>query len=51
MSRNHRPSPWDGAVSGTTAAILANVIVYPLDVYVSCNLILFPLVFLIIVIA
>lgn len=26
-------SPWNDVVSGTTAAILANVIVYPLDMY------------------
>jgi hypothetical protein len=24
-------SPWNGVVSGTTAAVLANTIVYPLD--------------------
>lgn len=26
-------SPWNGVVSGTSAAILANILVYPLDVY------------------
>jgi hypothetical protein len=26
-------SPWNDVVSGTTAAILANAIVYPLDMY------------------
>jgi hypothetical protein len=26
-------SPWNGVVSGTTAAILANILVYPLDMY------------------
>jgi len=33
MSHQDKSSPWEGVVSGTTAAILANVIVYPLDMY------------------
>lgn len=32
MSQHHS-SPWEGVVSGTTSAILANTIVYPLDMY------------------
>ena len=34
MRRNHQASPWVGVTSGTIAAILANVITYPLDMYV-----------------
>lgn len=33
MAHQHPTSPWEGVVSGTTAAILANVIVYPVDMY------------------
>ncbi|OQE03846.1 hypothetical protein PENSOL_c001G03553 [Penicillium solitum] len=32
MAQQHQASPWEGVVSGTTAAILASVIVYPLDI-------------------
>ncbi|GLI74622.1 ADP/ATP carrier protein [Penicillium ochrochloron] len=32
MVEKNRLSPWKGVVSGTTAAILANVLVYPLDI-------------------
>ncbi|CAG8384445.1 unnamed protein product [Penicillium salamii] len=32
MAHQHPTSPWEGVVSGTTAAILANVIVYPVDI-------------------
>ncbi|KAI9925756.1 hypothetical protein AWENTII_012130 [Aspergillus wentii] len=28
----HQPSPWESVASGTAAAILANVLVYPLDI-------------------
>lgn len=31
MVEKNRLSPWKGVVSGTTAAILANALVYPLD--------------------
>jgi hypothetical protein len=31
MVEKNQVSPWKGVVSGTTAAILANVLVYPLD--------------------
>lgn len=33
MAKSRRPSPWEGVVSGTAAAIAANVLVYPLDMY------------------
>jgi hypothetical protein len=33
MPSQDQASPWEGVISGTTAAILANVIVYPLDMY------------------
>lgn len=33
MATQDEASPWEGVASGTTAAILANTIVYPLDVY------------------
>jgi hypothetical protein len=33
MASQHQASPWEGVLSGTIAAILANVIVYPLDMY------------------
>lgn len=33
MAKSRRPSPWEGVVSGTAAAIVANVLVYPLDMY------------------
>lgn len=32
MGRNQL-SPWNGVVSGTAAAIVANTLVYPLDMY------------------
>lgn len=32
MGGKKQLSPWNGVVSGTTAAILANVLVYPLDI-------------------
>ncbi|CAG8946738.1 unnamed protein product [Penicillium salamii] len=35
MAHQHPTSPWEGVVSGTTAAILANVIVYPVDITFS----------------
>ncbi|RHZ58385.1 uncharacterized protein CDV56_104912 [Aspergillus thermomutatus] len=31
MTSNNQSSPWEAVASGTTAAILANIIVYPLD--------------------
>lgn len=37
MSRKQL-SPWNSVVSGTTAAVLANVLVYPLDMYVPFSL-------------
>lgn len=33
MGNKPNLSPWNGVVSGTAAAVLANVLVYPLDVY------------------
>jgi hypothetical protein len=35
MSTMNNLSPWKGVLSGTGAAILANVLVYPLDMYSS----------------
>lgn len=32
---NGQASPWESVVAGTAAAILADVMVYPLDVYDS----------------
>ncbi|KAF7177603.1 hypothetical protein CNMCM7691_005932 [Aspergillus felis] len=31
MTSNNQSSPWEAVASGTTAAILANIIIYPLD--------------------
>jgi hypothetical protein len=29
--------PWGGAIAGATGAVLANALVYPLDLYVPLN--------------
>ena len=34
MASNNHVDPWKSVLSGTGAAILANFLVYPLDVYV-----------------
>lgn len=34
QSKAMRLSPWGSAVAGATGAVLANAIVYPLDMYV-----------------
>lgn len=38
MGQKTQLSPWNSVVSGTSAAVLANILVYPLDVYVFAPL-------------
>lgn len=33
MGQKTQLSPWNGVVAGTGAAVMANILVYPLDVY------------------